>query len=240
MPRFYVECLLVPQCELLLPDNVARHAQVLRLQAGDAITLFDGSGGEYPAQVLEMGKRQVKVVLGEHDGTSRESPLHLTLVQALSAADRMDYTVQKATELGVAAIHIVQSAYCSYKLGAERLDKRMAHWQAVAISAAEQCGRTRIPILVAPLKYEEALAGLPPADVRLLLSPIEGRPLHDLPTAAASAMALIGPEGGFSAEEEALARDAGYMPLLLGPRIFRTETVAPVIAALLQARYGGF
>jgi len=240
MPRFYVDCPLAPYSELLLPDAVARHAQVLRLQAGDALTLFDGRGGEYPAQVLEMGKRQVKVALGAYDGISRESPLQLTLVQALSAAERMDYTVQKATELGVTAICVVQSAYCSYKLGAERLDKRMAHWQAVAVSAAEQCGRTQIPTISAPVKYQEALLGLPAADVRLLLSPIAGRPLHELPASAASAIALIGPEGGFSDEEEAMARDAGYLPLLLGPRIFRTETVAPVIAALLQARYGGF
>lgn len=240
MPRFYVDCPLAPHCELSLPEAAARHAQVLRLQAGDALTLFDGSGGEYPAQVLEMGKRQVRVGLGAHDATTRESPLQLTLVQALSAADRMDYTVQKATELGVTAIHIVQSAFCSYKLNAERLDKRMAHWQAVAISAAEQCGRTKIPSLVAPVKYEEALTSLPIADVRLLLSPIEGRSWQTLPEQATSAMALIGPEGGFSTEEESWAREAGFMPLLLGPRIFRTETVAPVIAALLQARYGGF
>ncbi|MFC4159944.1 16S rRNA (uracil(1498)-N(3))-methyltransferase [Chitinimonas lacunae] len=240
MPRFFVDLPLVSATRFDLPEEAARHVQVLRLQPGEPLTLFNGHGGEYAAVVVKMGKRHVTVEVGEPDPASRESPLALTLVQALSAAERMDYTVQKATELGVSRIQVVQSAYCAVKLGAERLEKRLVHWQGVARAAAEQCGRTRLPEIVAPLRFADYLAKAPAADLKLLLSPIEGRRLDALPQQAASAIVLIGPEGGFSAQEEADARTAGFMPLLLGPRIFRTETVAPVIAALLQAKYGDF
>lgn len=240
MPRFFVETPLQQDAKLDLPEQAARHVQVLRLQPGDEITLFNGEGGEYRAQVTEMGKRHVTVAVGSRDATSRESPLQLTLVQALSAAERMDYTVQKACELGVSTIQIVQSAFCSYKLAADRVEKRMAHWQGVAISAAEQCGRTRIPTILPPVKLENWLVSAPKAEINLLLSPVGGQPLTALPPTCHSAQVLIGPEGGFSATEEADAVAAGFMPIWLGPRIFRTETVAPVIAALLQARYGDF
>ncbi|MBV1775712.1 16S rRNA (uracil(1498)-N(3))-methyltransferase [Burkholderiaceae bacterium DAT-1] len=223
-----------------LPEGNARHVQVLRMQPGDSLTLFDGSPHEYAATILEMGKRHVKVVITASSVAGGESPLHLTLVQALSATERMDYTVQKATELGVQRIQIVQSALCGYKLAEDRLDKRMAHWRGVAIAAAEQCGRTQIPEILPPVKFAQWIARGEQADVRLLLSPIDGKRLDSLPASAASAITLIGPEGGFSDEEERLAISAGYSPLLLGPRIFRTETVAPVIAALLQARFGDF
>ncbi|HEY9101628.1 16S rRNA (uracil(1498)-N(3))-methyltransferase [Chitinimonas sp.] len=240
MSRLYVDLPLASGLAFHLPEQAARHVQVLRLQPGDPLTLFNGQGGEYSATVEEMGKRHVAVTVGEHLAATRESPLQLTLVQALSATERMDYTVQKATELGVQTIQIVQSAYCSYKLAADRVEKRLQHWQGVAAAAAEQCGRTQLPQILAPIKYEQWLAKAPPADLRLLLSPIGGVPLSSLPASIGSAQVLIGPEGGFSAEEEAWAVEKGYTALLLGPRIFRTETVAPVIAALLQARYGDF
>lgn len=240
MPRFFVDLSLSAAARLDLPDDAARHVQVLRLQPGDALTLFNGEGGEYAAVVAEMGKRHVTVEVGERLDASRESPLALTLVQALSAAERMDYTVQKATELGVTRLQVVQSAYCAVKLGAERVEKRLAHWQGVSRAAAEQCGRTRLMEILPPLRFNDYLGATPAADLKLLLSPIEGRRLDALPATAGSAIVLIGPEGGFSEQEEADARAAGFMSLLLGPRIFRTETVAPVIAALLQERYGDF
>lgn len=240
MPRLYLDQTLTPGHEFDLPEQSARHVQVLRLQPGDALVLFNGEGGEYSATVLEMGKRHVKVAVTAHLAQTRESPLEMTLVQALSATERMDYTVQKATELGFHAIHIVQSAYCGYKLAADRVEKRMAHWEGVAAAAAEQCGRTRVPAILPPMKFEQWLSQAPVADLKLLLSPIGAVRLDALPAKAQSVQVLVGPEGGFSEDEERAAVDAGFTALLLGPRIFRTETVAPVVGALLQAKYGDF
>ncbi|WP_269531422.1 16S rRNA (uracil(1498)-N(3))-methyltransferase [Chitinimonas sp. BJYL2] len=240
MPRFYLDAPLHVASSLDLPETVARHVQVLRLQPGDAITLFNGLGGEYQATVTAMGKRHVSVQVDSQTSDERESPLQLTLVQALSAAERMDYTVQKATELGVNTIQVVQSAYCGHKLAADRVEKRLQHWRGVAESAAEQCGRTRVPTLLAPMKFDDWLSRMPAAELRLLLSPTGAKRLDELPAKTSSVQVLIGPEGGFSDQEEAAAIAAGFTPLILGPRLFRTETVTPVIAALLQARYGDF
>lgn len=240
MPRLYLPLALTVGQAFDLPEASARHVQVLRLQPGDALTLFNGQGGEYAAQVVEMGKRHVQVSITQFDPVERESPLQLTLVQALSATERMDFTVQKATELGISTIQIVQSAHCAYKLAADRAEKRLAHWQAVAEAAAEQCGRTRVPTLLAPRKFESWLSEAPAAELKLLLSPVGAIGLDALPAKAASVQMLVGPEGGFAAEEETAARAAGFLPLQLGPRILRTETVTPVMAALLQARYGDF
>lgn len=238
MPRFFVDVPLHCGTQLDLPDNAARHVQVLRLQPGDGITLFNGQGGEFSATIHQMGKRHVAVEVTQHDVVERESPLQLTIVQAISAADRMDYTVQKSAELGVTAIQPVISEYCQQRYAGERADKRLAHWLGVAVSACEQCGRTRVPAMLPILKLTDYLAQAPEADLKLLLSP-DGAIRHAaLPAQAQSAVALIGPEGGFSATEEAAAIRAGFMPLILGPRIYRTETAAPVIATLLQSRYG--
>lgn len=238
MPRFFLEMPLAAGQSFNLPENVARHVQVLRLQPGDDITLFNGQGGEYAAKITEMAKRYIAVEVLAWDAEDKESPLELTLVQAISASDRMDYTIQKASELGVSRIQPVISEYCQQRLSGERAEKRLAHWQAIAVSACEQCGRTRIPVILPAIKFEAALAQQ--AELKLLLSPIGAIRQQELPATARSAAVLIGPEGGFSDAEEALAIAAGYTPLILGPRIFRTETVAPVIAALLQSRYGDF
>lgn len=238
MPRFYVDLPLNPGMQLDLPENVARHVQVLRLQPGDEITLFNGQGGEYAATVHQMGKRHVTVEIGAYDATERESPLQLTIVQAISAADRMDYTMQKSAELGVTSIQPVISEYCQQRYSGERAEKRLEHWRGVVVSACEQCGRTRVPRILPILTYAAYLANQPAAGLKLLLSPTGAIRHEQLPSSAQEAIVLIGPEGGFSAQEETLAIDAGFTPLILGPRIFRTETVAPVIAALLQSRYG--
>lgn len=238
MPRFFVDLPLTSGRTLELPDDVARHVQVLRLQPGEIITLFNGLGGEFSATLTLMGKRIVSVEIGAHDPVKRESPLQLTIVQSISAADRMDYTMQKAAELGVTAIQPVISEYCQQRLSGERADKRMAHWQGVTISACEQCGRTQVPVILPIQKFDSYLASAPAADLRLLLSPTGAIRPAGLPATAQSAIVLIGPEGGFSAREEGVAIAAGFIPLILGPRIFRTETVAPVIATLLQSRYG--
>jgi 16S rRNA (uracil1498-N3)-methyltransferase len=241
MPRLYVDGPLQVGEILRLPEASSRHLQVLRAQPGDTVQLFNDAGQRVTARVVVMGRRNVEVALETIDpDPGTESPLRLTLLQALSAAERMDYTVQKATELGVTTIQIVQSAHCAYRLAADRLDKRLAHWRGVAIAAAEQCGRTVVPKIQPPVSFSAALAQAADADLKLLLSPLAGVAFADLPAKAHNVAVLIGPEGGFSDAEEAEARAAGYTALRLGPRIFRTETVAPVIAALLQSRYGDF
>ncbi len=238
MPRLYVDLPLHPGEQLELPESVARHVQVLRLQPGDALTLFNGRGGEYAATVVKMGKRSVLVAVGAHTAVERESPLRLTIVQAVSAAERMDYTMQKSAELGVTAIQPVTSEYCQQRYAGERAEKRLAHWRAVAESACEQCGRTRVPEILPIVKFDDYLANPGSEQLKLLLSPTGAIRHHELPASVASAAVLIGPEGGFSDTEETAAIAAGFTPLILGPRIYRTETVAPVIAALLQSRYG--
>jgi 16S rRNA (uracil1498-N3)-methyltransferase len=238
MPRLFVDQPLASGMQLDLPETASRHVQVLRLQPGENIILFNGQGGEYAATIVKMGRRNVLVEVGTYDPVERESPLQLTVVQALSAAERMDYTVQKAAELGVSTIQPVISEYCQSRYSGERAEKRLAHWQGVAASACEQCGRTRLLQIRPIMKYEEFLATAPQTELRLLLSPEGAIRPQQLPATAQSACVLIGAEGGFSKKEEEAAIATGFTPLLLGPRIFRTETVAPVIAGLLQSRYG--
>jgi 16S rRNA (uracil1498-N3)-methyltransferase len=241
MPRLYVDCPLLVGETLRLTETSSRHLQVLRSQPGDTVQLFNDAGQRVTARVIAMRRREVEVAIEVVDpDPGTESPLRLTLLQALSAAERMDYTVQKATELGVTTIQVVQSAHCAYRLAADRLEKRLTHWRGVAIAAAEQCGRTAVPQILPPISFTTALAATTDADLKLLLSPLNGVRLTDLPATACHVAVLIGPEGGFSDAEEAEARATGFTALRLGPRIFRTETVAPVIAALLQSRYGDF
>ena len=238
MPRFFVDLPLSSGAQLELPEAAARHVQVLRLQPGEAIVLFNGLGGEFAATVIKMGKRSVLVEVGAHDLVERESPLQLTIVQAISAAERMDYSVQKSAELGVTTIQPVISEYCQSRYSGERAEKRIAHWQGVAASACEQCGRTRVPQILPIMRFDDFLMGPQFADLKVLLSPDGAIHHSQLPPAVRSASVLIGAEGGFSLREETDAISAGFIPLILGPRIFRTETVAPVIAGLLQAKYG--
>ncbi|WP_148713990.1 16S rRNA (uracil(1498)-N(3))-methyltransferase [Chitinolyticbacter meiyuanensis] len=240
MPRLYIDLPLASGIAVTLPDEASRHAQVLRLQPGDALMLFDGCGGEYAATVSKMGKRSVEVTVGDHDPVERESPLQLTLIQAVAAAERMDYAIQKATELGVATIMPVNSAYTQGRMSGERAEKRLAHWRGVAVAACEQSGRTRVPQIAPVADLADVLAAPPDAELKLLLSPRGAVPLAGLPVQASSVAVLIGPEGGLSAAEEEAARAAGFTPLLLGPRVLRTETAAATVCALLQARYGDY
>ncbi|WP_297572719.1 16S rRNA (uracil(1498)-N(3))-methyltransferase [uncultured Deefgea sp.] len=240
MPRFYIDLpLSIGQC-FDLPEAVARHVQVLRLQPSEEIILFNGQGGEFTAQIAAMGKKTVSVAVLSFADVDRESPLRITLVQAISAADRMDYTVQKAAELGVAVLQPVISQYCQQRYSGERAEKRLAHWQAIAASAAEQCGRTRLLEIRPILTLAQFLAQPSSAELKLLLCPTGAVAWGSLPEKVASVCVLIGPEGGYSSEEYNQAIAAGYTSVLLGPRILRTESVAPVIAGLLQSRYGDF
>ncbi|WP_373974205.1 16S rRNA (uracil(1498)-N(3))-methyltransferase [Chitinibacter sp. SCUT-21] len=240
LPRFYVDQALGLGLEFDLPEGVARHVQVVRMQPDETITLFNGQGGEYQAVISAMGKKTVSVRVESFADINRESPLHLTLVQAVSASDRMDYTVQKAAELGVTVFQPVISQYCQQRYSGERAEKRIAHWQGIAASAAEQCGRTRLMEIRPIITYAQFLAQSNDSELKLLMCPTGAIHHSALPVAVKSATVLVGPEGGYSPEEDNQAISCGYTSLILGPRIFRTETVAPVIAGLLQQRYGDF
>lgn len=239
MPRFHCPVALTPGAELDLPAGAARHVQVLRLQPGDTVTLFDGGqapgspGGEFEATVLHMGRSDVRVRVGPHQAIDREAPRAVHLLAGITANDRMDWLVEKAAELGVASITPLVAERSVLKLKGERADKKIAHWQAVAVAACEQCGRNRVP----PVHDAVDLAGWlrtahgAPDHQRLLLSLGTGtRPLREATADASRAVCFLsGPEGGLSPAEEALARAHGFAPVTLGPRVLRAET-APLAA----------
>jgi 16S rRNA (uracil1498-N3)-methyltransferase len=223
-----------------LDEQAARHAcKVLRLREGDAVALFDGTGGEYPGRIAAIGKHDVTIQLGAHLARECEAPLEITLAQAISAGEKMDFTLQKATELGIARIQPLASERSVVKLSGERADKRVAHWQGVVISACEQCGRNRIPS-VAPIRpYTDWLGDGSPG-LCLMLSPEAELSLRDLPRPDRPVTLLIGPEGGFSAAEARAAQHAKFTPVRLGTRILRTETAALAALAAMQVLWGDF
>ncbi|MCP2041392.1 16S rRNA (uracil1498-N3)-methyltransferase [Neisseria sp. HSC-16F19] len=240
MPRFYVSTPLIPHTACTLPENVARHVQVLRAQPGDALELFDGSGQVFEATVAAMGKKQVSVRIGAARAHSVESPLAVTLLQSVSASERMDLTVQKCVELGVTRIVPLMSERSSQRLSGERADKRVARWQDIAIAACEQCGRTVLPEIAAVADWHSALAALPQEGSRWLLSTRQAQALPAL-AAPQSVCLLVGPEGGFSAAEEEMAvHDFGFTPVSLGPRVLRTETAGVAALAAMQVLWGDF
>lgn len=223
------------------PDSVAHHAlKVLRLHNGDPLILFDGRGGEYVGCIVEAG-RTLRVRLDEWREVDREPPLPVTLVQALPGSDKMDWIVQKAVELGVAVIQPVQAKRSVVRLSGERAEKRVAHWQQVAISACEQSGRNRVPEIREILDLGHYLAQSPADnETRMLLSPHEGVSLSTLPRPSGPLMLLIGPEGGFEEGEEAAARSVGFQGMRLGPRVLRTETAGLAALAAIMAVWGDF
>ncbi len=230
--RLHVNSALAAGLELDLPSGPARHVQVRRLQPGDALTLFDGRGGEWAAEVLQMGRQQVRVRVGEHDPVTRESALSVTLALGMPANERMDWLVEKATELGVTAIRPLVTDRSVLRLSGERAERKRAHWQAIAAAAAEQSGRTRVPRLhpVRALADADAL----PAPVQGWVLSLAGgaagpAALGGAGAAAGEWLLLSGPEGGLTAAEEARARALGLLPLSLGPRVLRAET-APLVA----------
>lgn len=241
--RVFVEGPLRDRAEVELPESAARHLlRVLRLDAGAAVTLFDGRGGAYRATLAHAGRGAVRVRIDGFDPMERESPLALTLLQAISRAEKMDWILQKATELGVAAIQPVLAERSVMRLEAARADRRLAHWLAVLRSACEQCGRNRVPALLPPASLEEACiatrAAAPDAPA-LMLDPGAERTLRAaLGPQPASAALLIGPEGGFSEREIDVARRLGFAPARFGPRVLRTETAAIAALTALQA-WGG-
>ncbi|MBZ0126173.1 MAG: 16S rRNA (uracil(1498)-N(3))-methyltransferase [Rhodocyclaceae bacterium] len=237
-PRFFCPQPLAPNSLAELPSAAAHHAlRVLRLGAGDPVTLFNGEGGEYPGRIAEAG-RAVRVQLGDWHAVERESPLDMTLAQALPSGDKMDFVVQKAVELGVARIQPLASSRSVVRLAGERAARRVEHWRQVAISACEQCGRNRLPEIAPILDLRQWLGQLAQDNEirRLLLSPQGGRRPREL--AGRRFLLLVGPEGGLDKEEAAAARLAGFADLSLGPRILRTETAGPAALAALGALHG--
>jgi 16S rRNA (uracil1498-N3)-methyltransferase len=229
-----------------LPQNAARHLiRVLRSNVGDPLILFDGSGGEYAARIHSVQRDDVEVDVGKHDPIERESPLHLTLLQGVSRGERMDWVVQKATELGVTAIVPLLTARSVVSLPGVQADKKVQHWRAIAIGACEQSGRNRVPQIAVPASLQHYLGSLPQvgsleaaAQSRLLLSPLADTRLIDAPLEQQAVTLLIGPEGGLAKEEQELARLRGFLPVRLGPRMLRTETAAVSALTVLQQRCG--
>ena len=244
LPRFYCPEPLPAgeDCSFDLPEGPARHAaRVLRLRPGDGLVLFDGQGGQVTAAIASVVKDRVGVVLGPRQPVEREARLALTLVQALQGADKMDFTVQKAVELGVSRIVPVSSRRSVVRLDGERAVKRVEHWRGVAIAACEQCGRNRLPE-VAPLASLEAFLAQPPApgSLRLMLAPDAPEALAALAPPTGEVQLLIGAEGGLAPEEMTAARQAGFTPVRLGPRVLRTETAGLAALAAIHALWGDF
>lgn len=238
IPRIHTPENLAPG-EHTLAGNAAHHAgTVLRMNAGDRVVLFNGDGLDYPAEILEAGRKRLTVHVESPHDPGTESPLAITLGQVMSRGDRMDYAIQKATEMGVTAIQPLDSARCEVRLNPERERKRLKNWQQVAISAAEQCGRARIPTIHSPMKLADWLTHCDDA-IRLVLHH-EGQPVRSQDTAPTSVALLIGPEGGLDDSELDAAATAGFAPLALGPRVLRTETAPVAAIGLCQWLWGDF
>ncbi len=240
MPRFHCPAPLQTGLTLSLPPGAARHVQVLRMQPGDVITLFNGEGGEFEATVTRMGRSDVEVEVGTHHPLEREASCAVHLLAGITANERMDWLVEKATELGAASITPVMTERSVLKLKVERADKKLAHWQGVAVAAAEQCGRNRVTRMEAACTLAQWSLQHPAgtnASLRLVLSLSEGtRSLAEAVQGQVNVTLLSGPEGGLSPAEEALALGAGFVPVTLGPRVLRAETAPLAVLAALTLR----
>lgn len=237
LSRFFIDAPL-SLGEHELPEAQAHYiGRVLRMAEGDALQVFDGSGMEFRGTLVEVGKKRVRVQLDESFSGQDESPLQIHLGQGLSRGERMDWAIQKATELGVSEITPIFSERCEVRLKDERADKRLLHWRQVAISACEQCGRSRVPLIHPPVLLADWIKQTQ-ADLKLVLHPV-AQPLesHAKPQTLAF---LIGPEGGLSDAEVEQAHGAGFLPARLGPRVLRTETAPVVALAVAQQLWGDF
>ncbi|MEW6131539.1 MAG: 16S rRNA (uracil(1498)-N(3))-methyltransferase [Pseudomonadota bacterium] len=240
MPRFFVDLPLGPGAKIELPPVPAHHAaRVLRLVKGSEVVLFNGHGGEYPAVLEWVDRDGVTALCREWRDVERESPLDIRLAQGISSGERMDYTLQKAVELGVTAIQPLAMRRSVVKLGSERARRRVEHWRGIVMAACEQSGRNRLPPVAMPLDVPQWLA-TSPAGLKLFLSPVAQATLKDLPAPAGPVWLVAGPEGGFEPEEAALITDFGFTPVRLGPRILRTETAALAAVAAMQALWGDY
>lgn len=238
--RVFTEQGLAPDSELLIEQRAGHYlCRVLKHRVGDSLVLFNGDGFDYAAELIGIKRDEVTLRVNTRLPAAAESALSLTLVQAVGKGDRMDYSLQKATELGVTRIQPLFSARTEVRLDGARLDKRMAHWRGVVIAACEQSGRATLPLLDAALSLEEWLAAHSP-EARFVLDPRAEHCLVATEKPAAGAAVVIGPEGGFTEQEMRLLALAGVRPVRLGPRVLRTETAGPAAITVLQALFGDF
>lgn len=236
--RFYYPQSLAGQTLVELDEAAAHHAaKVLRLTLGDGIVLFDGNGGEYAARIAGVSKHAVSAAIERHLAVEREASTQVCVAQAVSTGERMDFTLEKCTELGAASFQPVIAQRSVVRLSEERAQRRREHWQRVVISACEQCGRNRVPP-VAPVTDLHEWLTAPSAATRVVLAPEAKQRLGEAVQAAANIELLVGPEGGFTDDELAAAMRAGYTAVSLGPRVLRTETAAAAALAALHALRG--
>lgn len=238
VPRIYTRSPLTEGGTTALDENAAQHVgRVLRMQPGQELRLFNGDGHDYPATITSASKKQVDVQVGAPVANDTESPLDIVLGQTLSKGDRMDYAVQKAVEMGVTRIVPLTTERCDVKLKGDREDKRLRHWQSVAISAAEQCGRAHVPEILPVMTLAQWFEHTGDCDLRLVLHHRTEQSLDSMNTPTRVAL-MIGPEGGLSPEEIAAAENSGFLPVALGPRVLRTETAPIAAMALCQWLWG--
>ena len=239
LTRVHVVAALAAGARVQLAGTAASHVtRVLRLGVGDAVTLFNGDGSDYPARISALGRASVEAEVTGRVTARSESPLAVTLVQGIARTERMDLVLQKAPELGVAAILPVVTARSVVRLDAGTRERKRAHWLGVAIAACEQCGRARLPEVAEPRAFGTWLAEPPRAAARLLLSPDATLALDSAAQGATSVEVLVGPEGGLEDAERAAALAAGFLACRLGPRVLRSETAAIAAVAVLQATAG--
>ncbi len=241
LTRVYVEGPVTAGKRLLLEGSAANHiARVLRLRAGDALTVFNGDGGEFAARVDAFQKDSVAVSVEEYRAIETEAPVSLTLAQGISRGERMDWVIQKATELGASRIVPVFTKRSVVRLDERQAERKLQHWRAIAIAACEQCGRNRLPELPEPMELYDLLsaAGGGFSPTRLLLSPTGSARLVDVEGPGAGITVLIGPEGGLEDIEQETALAAGFKAVRLGPRVLRTETAAIAALTIIQHRFG--
>ncbi len=235
--RTYVDAPLAVGATVILSESATAHlVRVLRLGLGEACTVFNGEGADYDGHLVSVNKRGAEVELMARREVDVESPLRITLVQGVARGEKMDWVLQKATELGVTAITPVFTERTEVKLDAERSEKRMQHWRGVIAAACEQCGRSRLPTLVAPVALRDWLVTGPATG--WYLNPKGENSLRDLPTDAQALTLVIGPEGGLSERDLGMLRASGFTGLRLGPRILRTETAGLAAIAAVQALRG--
>lgn len=246
MPRFFVDKPLQPDDVMPLPDDVVRHVLVLRLQPGDSIVVFNGKGGEYSAELVEVERRSAKVKIREFRNIEVEAPYRLTLAQGIAGGDKMDWLIEKAVELGASSFVPLTTTRSVVRLTGERAQRRHSHWQGIVRASCEQCGRNRLPEVMPVREIATWLGTMPrtpdEGDLRILLSPRASISFSALPAEPPKGRVtvLVGPEGGFSATEEAAATDYGFTAVGLGPRVMRTETAGIAVLSALAAGWGGW
>ena len=238
--RLFVSSALINDTEIELDGDQARYlSRALRARVGDRLNLFDGNGAEWTAAILQISKNTVTLRIDDSHEAGTESPLRVHLVQGISRGERMDFVVQKATELGVKRITPVLTEYSMVKLDGSRAEKRRDHWQRIATSASEQSGRVRLPLIDTPIPLKNWLGDKPQRiDTELILKPGAAATLPSLRPQETTICVLVGAEGGFSDSEYEDAEISGFKAVSLGPRVLRTETAAIATLAMLQSLWG--